>query len=137
MPKATVWEPAESLPAREWRQRLVDSRAEVGAVLDPSHDGLLPALLSQLGGADLICAYAPVSDALKVVVEGLVVDSINRDNVVELRSPFAFRIRSALAIIEALDPDQPVELLETLAISLDPLPFSPPVGGRGGAGPQA
>ena len=136
MPKARVWEPAESLPAREWRQRLIDSGAEVGAVLDPSEDELLPALLSQLGGADLICAHLAVSDAIKLVVEGLVVDSINRDNVVELRTPFAFRIRSALAVIETLDPDQPVELLETLATSLDPLPFSPPAG-RGGGRPPA
>jgi hypothetical protein len=88
----------------------------------------LGALLSQLGGADLICAYGAVSDALKVVVEGLVVDSVNRAGVVELRPPFAFRVRSALAVIEGLDPDQPVELLETLAASLDPLPFSRPEG---------
>ena len=131
MPKTRVWEPAESLPAREWRQRLIDSNAEVGAVLDSSQVELLPALVSQLGGADLICAYLAVSDALKLVVEGLVVDSINRDNVVELRTPFAFRIQSALAVIEALDPDQPVELLDTLATSLDPLPFFPhAAGGR-------
>lgn len=132
MPRAQVWTPAESLPAREWRQRLIDSSAEVGVVLEPFQDELLPALLSQLGGADLICAYRAVSDALKVVVEGLVVDSIDRAGVVELRSPFAFRIRSALAVIERLDGDQPLELLETLAASLDPLPFSPPAGGSRG-----
>jgi hypothetical protein len=137
MPKARVWEPAGSLPAREWRQRLIDSSAEVGAVLDPSQGELLPALLSQLGGADLICAHLAVSDALKLVVEGLVVESVNRDNVVELRTPFAFRIRPALAVLETLDPDQPVELLETLATSLDPLPFSPPPGRRGGGRPPA
>ncbi|HEY3428886.1 MAG TPA: hypothetical protein VGK83_09485 [Acidimicrobiia bacterium] len=137
MPKARVWEPAGSLPAREWRQRLIDSSAEVGAVLEPSQGELLPALLSQLGGADLICAHLPVSDALKLVVEGLVVDSVNRDNVVELRTPFAFRIRSALAVIETLDSDQPVDLLETLATSLDALPFSPPAGKRGGGRPPA
>lgn len=137
MQESRVWEPAESVPAKEWRRRLIESSAEVGAVLHPSDDDLLPSLLRQLGGADMICAYSPVSDALKVVAEGLVVDSIARDDVVELRPPFAFRIRSALAVIEALDPDQPVELLATLAKSLDPLPFALPADRRGGGRPPA
>ncbi|MGH8958297.1 MAG: hypothetical protein ACRDVK_06445 [Acidimicrobiia bacterium] len=109
----------------EWRRRLTETQAEVGAVLEPSQDEHLPALLLQLGTADLICAYTPVHDALKLVVDGLVVGSIDRTDVVELRPPFAFRIRSALAVIEALDPDQPLDLLETLAASLPPLPFRP------------
>ncbi|MGH8924932.1 MAG: hypothetical protein ACRDWA_09900 [Acidimicrobiia bacterium] len=127
MEKARAWEPSATVPASEWRRRLVEADAEVGVVLDPWQGDLLAALLLQLGGADLICAYTPVSDALKVVVDGLVVDSIDRTNVVALRPPFAFRVRSALAVVEALDPQDPIDLLHTLAGSLDPLPFHPPL----------
>lgn len=125
MQKVREWKPSEVAPAGEWWRRLVDSDAEIVAVLEPDQDELLPALLRQLGNAGLICAYSPVSDALKVVVDGLVVDSIDRDGVVGLCPPFAFRIQSALPVIEGLDDDQPVDLLEALAASLQPVVFRP------------
>lgn len=125
MRRVRVWEPSEPLTAGQWRSRLLEADAEVGAVLAPGQDELLAALLLQLGGEDLICSYTPVSDALKLVVDGLVVDSINRTGIVGLRAPFAFRLQPALAVIAGLDPDRPIDLLETLAASLDPLPFHP------------
>lgn len=121
----SVWEPSEAMPAGEWERRLADSNAEIVAVLEPDQDEMLPALVLQLGDASLISAYSPVTDALKVVVDGLVVDSIDRDDVVELSPPFAFRVKSALPVIEALDPGQPIDLLEALAASIQPLVFRP------------
>lgn len=121
----SVWEPSEAMPAGEWERRLADSNAEIVAVLEPDQDKMLPSLVLQLGDASLISAYSPVTDALKVVVDGLVVDSIDRDDVVELSPPFAFRVKSALPVIEALDPGQPIDLLEALAASIQPLVFRP------------
>lgn len=121
----SVWEPSEAMPAGEWERRLADSNAEIVAVLEPDQDEMLPALVLQLGDASLISAYSPVTDAIKVVVDGLVVDSIDRDDVVELSPPFAFRVKSALPVIEALDPGQPIDLLEALAASIQPLVFRP------------
>ena len=125
MQKVRVWEPSEPVPAGEWERRLADSEAEIVAVLEPDQDEVLPALVLQLGNASLISAYSPVTDALKVVLDGLVVDSIDRDGVVELRPPFAFRVKSALPVIKALDPGQTVDLLEALAASIEPVVFRP------------
>ncbi|HKZ19070.1 MAG TPA: hypothetical protein VJQ57_03065 [Acidimicrobiia bacterium] len=125
MQKVGVWEPSEPVPAGEWERRLAASEAEIVAVLEPDQDEVLPALVLQLGDASLISAYSPVTDALKVVLDGLVVDSIDRDDVVELRPPFAFRVKSALPVIKALDPGQPIDLLEALAASIKPVVFRP------------
>lgn len=125
MQKVRVWEPSEPVLAGEWQRRLAESDAEIVAVLEPDQDEALPALVLQLGDASLISAYSPVTDALKVVVDGLVVDSLDRDDVVELRPPFAFRVKSALPVIEALDPGQRIDLLEALAASIQPVVFRP------------
>ncbi|HJU80717.1 MAG TPA: hypothetical protein VJ796_03110 [Acidimicrobiia bacterium] len=125
MQKVRVWEPSEPVPAGEWERRLSDSEAEIVAVLEPDQDEVLPALVLQLGDASLISAYSPVTDALKVVLDGLVVDSIDRDDVVELCPPFAFRVKSALPVIKALDRGQPIDLLEALAASIEPVVFRP------------
>ena len=111
--------------AGEWQRRLADADAEIVAVLEPDEDEALAALVLQLGDASLISAYSPVTDALKVVVDGLVVDSLDRDDVVELRPPFAFRVSSALPVIAALDPGQRIDLLEALAASIQPVVFRP------------
>ena len=122
MQRVKVWAPSGALTAREWR-RLLDSQAEIIAVLEPDQDELLPALLMQLGEGDFICSYAPVSDALKVVIDGLVVDSIDREDVVELGPPFAFRTQAALPVVDGLDPDQSIDLLQALAAAIEPLVF--------------
>ena len=75
MQKVRVWEPSEPVPAGEWERRLADSEAEIVAVLEPDQDEVLPALVLQLGNASLISAYSPVTDALKVVLDGLVFSS--------------------------------------------------------------
>lgn len=123
MKKVQVWEPSEMAPAGQWHRRLTDSDAEIIAVLEPDQDELLPALILQLGDGGLIAACSPVTDALKVVVDGLVVDSIDRDGVVELRPPFAFKVHSALSVIEALDTGERIDLLGALAASIQPLVF--------------
>ena len=125
MQKVRVWEPSEPVLAGEWQRRLAESDAEIVAVLEPDEDEALAALVLQLGDASLISAYSPVTDALKVVVDGLVVDSFDRDDVVELRPPFAFRVSSALPVIAALDPGQRIDLLEALAASIQPVVFRP------------
>jgi hypothetical protein len=125
MQKVRVWEPSEPVLPDEWQRRLVGSDAEIVAVLEPDQDEVLPALVLQLGDAGLISACSPITDALKVVVDGLVVDSIDRGDVVELRPPFAFRVKSAMPVIEALDPGRRIDLLEALAASIEPVVFRP------------
>jgi hypothetical protein len=129
--KVAVWRPSEPLAADEWCRRLRESDVDVVAVLDIKQDGALESLLRVMGGGDLASAFRPVSDALKVVAEGMVIGSIEREGVVELVPPFAFRVEAALAVMARMTLDLPVDLLAILSARLAARPFSSDRSGDG------
>lgn len=107
----------------QWQRHLAG--AEVVAVLSHEHEHFLGAMLAQLGEAEFISSTRPVGEALKVVVGGLVVESISRDGVVQLVSPFAFRAELGARVLEPLDPELSIDLLSMLARVATPLCFQP------------
>ncbi len=67
--------------------------AEIIAVLADEHEHLLGAIMAQLGGEPADQRYPTRRRGLKVVVGGLVVESVSRDDVVQLVEPSHFRPR--------------------------------------------
>ena len=72
MTKVAIWEATDLVSAPVWRQRLLDSGAEVAAVLNEGDDELLRQLLIELVDGDLpncnlVVSVRPVGDALKLV----------------------------------------------------------------------
>jgi hypothetical protein len=61
----------------------------------------------------------------------MVIGSIEREGVVELVPPFAFRVEAALAVMARMTLDLPVDLLEILAARLTARPFSSDGSGDG------
>jgi hypothetical protein len=127
MRRVVVIHQLDRMSAGEWLQRI--DRADVVAVLSPAHEHLLGPLLAQLGDSPLICATTPVSEALKVVVGGLVVESVDREGAVELVEPYAFEAAVARSTLSKLDPEVSIDLLPTLARAVTPLGFLADAGG--------
>ncbi|MGI8515095.1 MAG: hypothetical protein ACR2NT_08110 [Acidimicrobiia bacterium] len=110
----------------EWRRHL--KGAEVVAVLSLAHEHLLGALVTQLGEGSLISAVRPVGEALKLVVDGLIVESVDRNGVVQLVEPYAFAAELGQSLIDLLDDDTSIDLLPMLARATTPLSFQFPAG---------
>jgi hypothetical protein len=126
MKRVAVVHQLDRMTAGQWLERI--DRADVVAVLSQAHERLLGSLLTQLGDQPLICATTPVSEALKIVVGGLVVESVSRENAVELVEPYAFQAETARAILKDFDPAIDIDLLPTLAGAVTPLCFQGDVG---------
>jgi hypothetical protein len=123
----------DRLTVGEWLERI--KNADVVAVLSHDHEHLLGSLLTQLDVQELICATTPVGEALKIVVGGLIVESVNRDEAVELVEPFAFQAALARRLLAPLDGSAPVDLLALLARSVTPLCLRVDGGGSGSPTP--
>ena len=136
MTRVAIWPGTDQLSAVEWRRRLLESGAEVTAVIDEGQDELLRPLLIELADCDLadcdlVVSVRPVGDALKLVENGLVIGEVDRSEVVELSTPFAFRTKRAQAVLAVQTGEGPIDLLAVLAGALEPRVFPPsdPVGG--------
>ena len=106
---------------REWRERLKD--VDVVAVMDENDDNLLGPLVAQLGGGLLISATRPVGEALKIVAGGLVIETVDRGDVVQPTTPFAFRVELARPILAPLEEDLILDVLPLLAREATPVHF--------------
>lgn len=121
MKRAVVVSPPGPITAGQWLRHFAG--AEVIAVCSEDDEHLLGALVAQLGSGLLICATRPVGEALKVVVEGVVIEAIDRDQVLEPTLPFAFTVALARAVLKEFDVDATVDLLAALASRVTPLQF--------------
>jgi|GEM_PF-1529316 len=128
MRRARVVHPVEQMTVGEWRRHL--KGAEVVAVLSLAHEHLLGALVTQLGEGSLISAVQPVGEALalKVSVDGLIVESVDRNGVVQLVEPYAFAAELGQSLIDLLDDDTSIDLLPMLVRATTPLSFQFPAG---------
>ena len=124
MRRVAVVQPVEHMTVGQWRRHL--EKAETVAVLSLEHEHLLGALVTQLGDRSLIAATRPIGESLKVVVEELVVESVSRDDVVQLVEPYAFSAELGHAVLDFLDEDSHIELLSILARAARPVGFQIP-----------
>ncbi len=124
MRRVAVVQPVEQMTVGQWRRHF--EKAEIVAVLSLEHEHLLGALVTQLGDRSLIAATRPIGEALKVVVEELVVESVSRDDVVQLVEPYAFSAELGHAVLDFLDEDSHIDLLPILARAARPVGFQIP-----------
>lgn len=105
----------------EWRERLED--VDVVAVMSEHDENLLGPLVAQLGGSLLISATRPVGEALKIVAGGLVIETVDRSDVVQPTTPFAFRVELARPVLAPLEEDLILDVLPLLAREATPVHF--------------